>query len=81
MKKAKYFSAKWCGPCKTFKPVVSNLIDEGYDIEMIDVDENQSEASKYQVMSIPMVVFEEDGKVVDAVLGVTSRDDLIDRLK
>jgi len=81
MKKAKYFSAKWCGPCKMFKPVVSNLIDEGYDIEMVDVDDNQLEAMKYQIMSVPTVIFEEDGKVVDAVLGVTSRDDLIDRLK
>ena len=64
-----------------FKPVVSNLIDEGYDIEMVDVDDNQLEAMKYQIMSVPTVIFEEDGKVVDSVLGVTSRDDLIDRLK
>ena len=40
MKNAKYFSASWCGPCKMFKPVVNELIQEGHPIEIIDVDEN-----------------------------------------
>jgi thioredoxin 1 len=80
MKTAKYFSASWCGPCRTFKPVVNELISEGHNIEIVDVDDNQELASKYQIMSIPTVVFEEDGQVVDAVLGVTSKEDIQNRL-
>tara|TARA_B100001057_G_C22726991_1_gene902123 strand:+ start:342 stop:587 length:246 start_codon:yes stop_codon:yes gene_type:complete len=80
MKTAKYFSASWCGPCKMFKSVVNELISEGHDIEIVDVDDNQALAQEYQVMSVPMVVVEEDGKIVDAVLGATSKDDLIQRL-
>tara|TARA_B100001093_G_scaffold112726_1_gene105057 strand:- start:1955 stop:2200 length:246 start_codon:yes stop_codon:yes gene_type:complete len=80
MKTAKYFSASWCGPCKMFKPVVNELISEGHSIEIVDVDDNQDLAMQYQVMSVPTIVFEEDGKIVDAVLGATSKDDLIQRL-
>jgi len=80
MKTAKYFSATWCGPCRVFKPVVQELIDEGHSIEMVDVDENQSLAQDYQIMSVPTLVIEQDGKIVDSVLGSTSKDDLIQRL-
>ena len=80
MKTAKYFSASWCGPCKTFKPVVNELIDEGHAIEIVDVDDNQTLAQQYQIMSVPTIVVEEDGKIVDSVLGATSKDDLVQRL-
>lgn len=63
-----------------FKPVVNELIDEGHSIEIVDVDDDQELALKYQVMSVPTIVFEEDGKIVDSILGATSKDDLIQRL-
>jgi thioredoxin 1 len=80
MKTAKYFSASWCGPCRMFKPIVNELIDDGHEIEIIDVDSNQALAQQYQVMSIPTIVFEENGQVVDSVIGTTTKDDLIQRL-
>ena len=80
MKTAKYFSASWCGPCKMFKPVVNQLIEEGHKIEIVDVDDQQDLAIQYQVMSVPTIVVEEDGKIVDSVLGATSREDIIERL-
>lgn len=80
MKTAKYFSASWCGPCKMFKPVVNQLIEDGHKIEIVDVDEQQDLAIQYQVMSVPTIVVEEDGKIVDSVLGATSREDIIERL-
>ena len=80
MKTAKYFSATWCGPCKVFKPVVQELIDEGHSIELVDVDENQSLAQNYQIMSVPTLIIEQDGKIVDSILGATTKDDLVQRL-
>jgi thioredoxin 1 len=80
MKTAKYFSASWCGPCRMFKPIVNELIKEGHEIEIVDVDSNQSLAQQYQVMSIPTLVVEENGQVVDSVIGTTTKDDLIQRL-
>ena len=63
-----------------FKPVVNQLIDEGHKIEIVDVDDDQDLAIKYQVMSVPTIVVEEDGQIVDSVLGTTSREDIIQRL-
>jgi thioredoxin 1 len=80
MKTAKYFSASWCGPCKMFKPVVNELISEGHNIEIIDVDDNQSLAQQYQIQSIPTIVIEENGQIVDGVMGATSKEDLVQRL-
>ena len=80
MKTAKYFSASWCGPCKMFKPVVNELISEGHNIEIVDVDDNQKLAQQYQIQSIPTIVIEEDGQIVDGIMGATSKDDLVQRL-
>jgi thioredoxin 1 len=80
MKTAKYFSASWCGPCKMFKPVVNELISEGHNIEIIDIDDNQTLAQQYQIQSIPTVVIEENGQIVDGVMGATSKEDLVQRL-
>jgi len=80
MKTAKYFSASWCGPCKMFKPVVNELISEGHNIEIVDVDDNQELALQYQIQSIPTIVIEEDGQIVDGIMGATSKDDLVQRL-
>lgn len=80
MKTAKYFSATWCGPCRVFKPVVQEAIDEGHSIEMVDVDENIALAQQYQIMSVPTLVIEQDGQIVDSVVGSTTKEDLIQRL-
>ena len=80
MKNAKYFSASWCGPCKMFKPVVNELIQEGHPIEIIDVDENQELAQQYQIQSVPNIIIEEGDQVLEGIVGATSKEDLIQRL-
>ena len=69
MKTAKYFTATWCGPCKTFKPVVIELIEDGYSIEIIDLDEQQDIAVKYRISSVPTMIIEENGIEVDRFIG------------
>lgn len=61
------FNATWCGPCKKFAPnfeaVASRYADKA-KFYSVDVDDHQELATKYNVQSIPMVVFiHPDGKV------------------
>ena len=80
MKVAKYFSATWCGPCKQFKPIMEELSNEGYNIEFIDGDENKDLAIEYNIRSIPTTVIEEEGKEINRLLGVKSKEEIIEEL-
>ena len=80
MKTAKYFSAAWCGPCKQFKPIMEELSNEGYNIEFIDGDENREVAIEYNIRSIPTTVIEENGKEINRILGVKSKEEIIEEL-
>ena len=80
MKIAKYFSAPWCEPCKLFKPIMEELSLQGYNIKFINGDENKKEAIKYNIRSIPTVVIEQDGKEINRLLGVQSKEMIIKEL-
>jgi thioredoxin 1 len=71
----KKFEADWCGPCRMLKPVFQKLEDSfGNSVKFsyINVDEQQELASQYNVRSIPFVVVEKDGEVVQQVAGAQS---------
>ena len=80
MKTAKYFTATWCGPCKTFKPVVIEIKEEGYSIEIIDIDEHQDIAVKYRISSAPTMVIEVNGIEVDRFIGALPKKQVIQKL-
>jgi thioredoxin 1 len=66
------FWAPWCGPCKMVIPIYEKLSEEyegRFKFCMINVDENQRTAVKYQIMSIPMQMYFADGEKVDEILG------------
>jgi thioredoxin 1 len=66
------FWAPWCGPCLMVSPIYDRFSEEyegKFKFCKINVDENQSTAVKYQVMSIPMQMFFINGKKIDEILG------------
>jgi len=65
------FWAPWCGPCR----MIAKLAEE-YQGRVkfckLNVDENPLSAAKYQVMSIPLLLFFKDGKVIEQIIGAVS---------
>ncbi len=62
MKKLLYFSAEWCGPCKTIVgPLMEELKSEGYNVHKIDVDQEQELSQQFSVRNIPTVILTIDG--------------------
>ncbi len=77
------FWADWCGPCKILGPVLEK-ISKDYEGKIIVAkaltDENQKQAQKYGVMSIPSVKLFKDGEVIDEFVGAKSETDIKDFL-
>ncbi|MBP5427200.1 MAG: thioredoxin [Clostridiales bacterium] len=75
------FWATWCGPCRAIGPVVDELAQE-YNGEVvigkINVDEEGELSRKYKVMSIPTIMLFKNGEVIDKVVGLRSKEDLIE---
>jgi thiol-disulfide isomerase/thioredoxin len=56
------FHAEWCGPCRKARPVVEQLIREGYAIKTIDIDQEPRLAQRYHVNAVPtFVVVDQSG--------------------
>ncbi len=66
------FWAVWCGPCQMVAPIVDELAKE-YDgklkVRKLNTDENPEVAGRYQVMSIPTILFFKNGQPVEKLVG------------
>lgn len=71
------FSAPWCGPCKTLKPVIAALAAEyGPRVEVVEIDTEADPVStvRYDVRATPTIVLERDGVVVGRLVGARPRN-------
>ena len=80
MKTVKYFSATWCGPCQTFKPIMKEIASEGHSVQFIDIDQQGNLAQQYNVRSVPTIVFEQNGTEVNRLIGATSKQVVLENL-
>jgi len=70
------FWAEWCGPCRAIAPVLEELAEasEGrVTLMKVNVDENPGLAARYDVRSIPTILFVREGRVVDRVVGAAPK--------
>lgn len=66
------FWATWCAPCRMIAPVLEQLASQyagKAQVMKLDVDSNVRTASRFNVRSIPTMLFFKDGKLVDQVIG------------
>ncbi|MCI8671710.1 MAG: thioredoxin [Bacilli bacterium] len=67
------FYAEWCGPCKMLGPVLEQLQE---NVLKINVDNHESLAQEYGVMSIPTICFFKDGELKNKVVGFRSKEEI-----
>lgn len=73
------FFATWCGPCKMLSPIISEIAEEYSDsvkVCKVNVDESQDLAMKYNVMSIPTLIFLKNGELVKSHIGFCQKSEL-----
>jgi thioredoxin 1 len=78
------FWATWCAPCRMIAPLLDQLAHE-YEgkakVAKLDVDSNQQTAIRFNVRSIPAILFFKDGKLVDQVIGAVPKPHLEQKFK
>ncbi len=78
------FWATWCGPCRRIGPVVEDLANTysgKVNIGKLNVDHNPNVCMKYDIRSIPTILFIKNGKVIDRVVGAVSKSTLDKKIK
>ncbi|HEU5169617.1 MAG TPA: thioredoxin [Gemmatimonadales bacterium] len=78
------FWAAWCGPCQIVAPILEQLATEyagRAKMTKVDVDANQRTAMRFNVRSIPTILFFKNGRHVDTVVGAVPRATLETKIK
>jgi len=74
MKRLEYYSAEWCEPCKIYKPIIQDLKNDGYDIQMYDIEKDRDISVEKGIMSIPVTIIYKDNKEFERLVGIQSKE-------
>lgn len=78
------FWATWCMPCRMMAPVVADIAREWagrVKVGKVNTDDAPSLAMRYGVHAIPTLIFFQDGKEVERVVGYVPKKSLEERLR
>ena len=76
--------AAWCGPCRLIAPTIEALAKELSGrvlVGKLNVDENQRTAARFGVQSIPTLLILKNGREVNRIVGVQSKEAILQTLK
>ena len=74
------FWAAWCGPCRMLAPTIEAIAEEhssAVSVVKLNVDENPTTAATYGIKGIPTLILFSEGKEVERIVGVASKDTIV----
>ncbi len=78
------FFAEWCGPCKMLGPLMDEIAEEyqGQEVKIVkvNIEESPALAQKYNVMSVPTIIYFKDSEVKDTNMGLMPKDQIIEKI-
>ena len=68
----------WCPPCQQLDKILSEI--EYKNIFKIDIDNNKDVAQKFEIRTIPVMLFMKDNKIMEQT-GLLSKEDIMERIE
>ncbi len=72
--------APWCGPCRRMGPIIEELSEDlkgRAGVAKLNTDENQAIAVRFNINAIPTILVFRDGVLVDTLVGLRPKEDLL----
>ena len=74
------FSAEWCSPCRTLKPImeeISNEMSDKLNFFYMDIDSSPSIPTLFAIRGVPtLIIFDKKGEQKNLKVGATSKSNV-----
>lgn len=74
------FFADWCSPCQMLSPIVDDIAKD-YNVCKVNVDHSPEVTRMYNIQSIPTLVVMKNGEMVNHLVGLADKEQILDILK
>jgi len=76
------FWSPMCGPCRRLNPIIKEIQEDFNDVRIVKINtmDDTETAKKYGITALPTLVFLNDGEVVNTMVGIQSKETIINQL-